>query len=58
MQSETSSALSQKPLPQPKPATSATSAMLTHSEIEQLRQAAKDNSAYLQEVYPNLKIAR
>jgi hypothetical protein len=32
--------------------------MLTPSELAQLRQAAKDNSAYLIEAYPGLTVRR
>lgn len=46
------------PLPQPKPATSLVSEMLIPSEIELLRQKDGEDIAYLQEVYPGVKIHR
>ena len=47
-----------QPLLPRKPDTLPDSETLTASEIAQLRQIAKDDSAYLQKVYPGLKLAR
>ena len=45
----------QKPLPQQKPDTSMVSEMLTPSEIEQLRQEQKEDNAYFQKAFANLR---
>ncbi len=45
-------------LPPRKPDTLPDSEKLTASEIARLLQIAKDDSAYLQKVYPGLKLAR
>jgi len=55
MKSENSSKSTQKPLPQQKPDTSLVSETLTPSEIEQLRQEKKENSAYFQKAFAHLK---
>ena len=55
MKSKNSSESIQKPLPQQKPDTSSISRMLTPSEIEQLRQEKKENSAYFQKAFSHLR---
>lgn len=56
MPSKTSSVLPPQPSLVRKPTTLSVSEMLTPSELAQLKQTASENSAYLQEVYPDLKI--
>ena len=46
------------PSPETKPVISATSEMLTPSELAQPKQASNDADDYLQKVYPVLKILR
>ncbi|MCS6290677.1 MAG: hypothetical protein H8K10_17105 [Nitrospira sp.] len=58
MPSEKHSESSLQPLRLQKPATSATSGMLTTSEREQLAQKNIEIDALLQKAYPNVKILR